>query len=144
MIYDKLENIKKYNLDLQFVLDTIHNKPFTKGKFDIAEPQYFGIGLEYQTQSAEKGLWEAHREYLDIHVILEGEEYIDISDISIMSPDTEYQHDYQLFKGEKEHTICLRKGYFLVLYPNEVHKTGIKIEESSSVKKLVFKLLIGE
>jgi len=143
MIFDKLENISKYNLNLEFVLQDLKTQDFAKGKFNICEPQFFGIGLEYTTQPANKALWEAHRKYLDIHVILEGEELIQIADIKSMDEDSAYEDDFQLFKGNPGQTIHMREGYFLVLFPNEVHKTSIQTTKISFVRKKVFKVLIN-
>src|SRR5215217_7405119 len=117
MILDKLENIGRYAFDLQFVLDDLQKRDFVKGKYDISEPQNFGIGLEYQTRNGDEALWEAHRKYLDIHVILDGEEMIQIADIRNMEEDSIYTHDFQLYKGQPEQTVCLKEGYFLLLFP---------------------------
>ena len=88
------------------------------------------------------GLWEAHRKYLDIHLVLEGEEILYINDINNMKSTKEYEDDYELFDGEKQQEIILRPGYFLALYPNEVHKTAIELSNPASLKKLVFKKLL--
>lgn len=143
MIYDKIENLGKYDAAFAFVSQHLVT-PFVKGKFDIADPEYFGIGLEYTTQESEKGLWEAHRAYLDIHCIIVGEEIVEINDITDMIADNDYQHDYQLFKGSFVQKLVLRPGYFLVLFPNEVHKTGNMVTGAVGVKKKVFKLKINE
>lgn len=144
MILDKLENIGKYNFDTQFVIDDLAKSFFDKGRFEIDGRNKFGLDLSYTTQVAEKALWEAHRLYLDIHVILEGEEYVDIADISLMKSSKDYEEDYELFTGQKEHSILLRKGYFLMLFPHEVHKTTIAVGDSVDVKKKVYKLLLNE
>jgi biofilm protein TabA len=140
MIYDKIENITRYPF-----LEEIKNfdlKNYQKGKIDINKEVFFGIGLEYDTKNEIECLWEAHQKYLDIHVILEGEEVINISETSTMKQTMEfdYENDYQLFEGTKQHHICLRKGEFLALYPNECHQTAVKLEEASFVKKIVFKI----
>lgn len=142
MIFDRLENINKYGIDLQFVLDDLKKDNYTKGKFDISDPNLFGIGLEYETKQSSEALWEAHRKYLDIHVILEGEEIINISDLSTMASTKEYEDDYELFEGYKQHSIYLKTGYFLLLFPHEVHQTSIKLNEALHVKKKVYKKLL--
>ncbi len=143
MIYDKIENLGKYDAAFAFVAQHLP-QPFVKGKFDISDPECFGIGLEYTTQESDKGLWEAHRVYLDIHCLIEGEEIVEINDITAMTADNDYQYDYQLFKGSFVQKLVLIPGYFLVLFPNEVHKTGNVISGPVDVKKKVFKLKIKE
>lgn len=142
MIFDKIENINKYGIDLQFVLNDLKKDNYTKGKFDINEPNLFGIGLEYETKESSEALWEAHRKYLDIHVLLEGEEIINISDIAIMNSTKEYEDDYELFEGTKQHSIHLKPGYFLLLFPHEVHQTSVKLNEIVQVKKNVYKKIM--
>ncbi|UCS93243.1 YhcH/YjgK/YiaL family protein [Echinicola marina] len=142
MIFDKTENLKNYGERFQFVLDDLHGGSFEKGKKDINEPDCFSIGLVYQTQNSDRALWESHRKYLDIHVILEGEELIHLADIASMVPTNEYQDDYQLFEGREQQTIRLSPGYFLILFPHEVHRTSIAVNNSLEVKKKVYKKLL--
>lgn len=143
MIYDKLENINKYGFNLSFVNNYIANKKFQKGKIEINDSDQFAIGLEYETKDSKLGLWEGHRKYVDIHVILEGEEIVEISDISKMKSTKTYEEDYELFEGKFEQKILLTPGYFLLLFPHEIHKTGgIVGNKSSRVLKNVFKNIL--
>lgn len=144
MILDKIENLQRYDQHLQFINETLQSKAYVKGKFDISEPLKFGIGIEYTTKESNDGLWEAHRKYLDIHVILEGVEVVEIADISNMTSTKDYEDDYELFSGKKDYSVTLIPGDFLVLFPNEVHKTGVKVNDATAVKKIVFKLLLDE
>lgn len=143
MIFDKIENLSRYKIDLSFIEKHLSNSEFIKGKFEIEATQKFGIGLAYSTKNANECLWEAHRKYLDIHVILEGTEIVQISDISKMKSTKEYEDDYELFDGDKEQEILLQPGTFLLLFPNEVHKTSIQVYDSCPVVKNVYKLLLN-
>lgn len=143
MIFDTLENINRYGIDLQFVADFLKKENFQAGKIEIDADDKFAIGLSYATSNGEKLLWEAHRKYLDIHCILEGEEKILINDIEEMTSTKDYEEDYELFEGAKSQEIYMKPGSFLILFPNEVHKTGMSSKETSQqVKKLVFKKLL--
>jgi len=149
MIFDKIENINRYSLPQykfkrlieffnQYNLDS-----FQKGKFKIDTDSLFGIGLQYATKSADECLWEAHRKYIDVHIILEGEELVFINDIANMTISTSYNEteDVELFEGYEKHQVVLKKGNFLILYPNEVHKTSMQlVGKSSYVTKNVYKL----
>ena len=140
MILDSIENIDRYkSLEL---LKKFKDSIYKKGKFFMDEEAIFGIGLEYDTKEPSEGLWEAHKKYLDVHLILEGEEKIHVSDFlnCKQTMDFDYENDYQLFEATMEQVVVLKKGSFLALYPNEVHKTGVKVTETVSVKKVVFKI----
>lgn len=143
MIFDKLSNLSRYPLLKK--LASFDMKNYKSGRFEIEGDEFFGIGLEYQTGPEEKGGWEAHRKYIDVHVILEGEEKIYVADISTCQVSKAYEADgdYELFEGKKEHVFTMKAQDVLVLYPNEVHHTSIQVkDESSSVKKIVFKILL--
>lgn len=143
MIFDKIENLVKYAFDLQFILEDLLKGNFESGRYNIEGDNKLGIDLAYKTIDGNKALWEAHRKYLDIHVIIEGEEIIQVADISTMVSSKAYKDDYELFEGKPQHTIHLKKGDFLILFPNEVHKTGLKVGGPISVKKKVYKLMVG-
>ncbi|MEN5194397.1 YhcH/YjgK/YiaL family protein [Sphingobacterium faecium] len=142
MIFDRIENIDQYGINLNFILDDLNQNLFNKGKFDIDGEKCFGIGLEYDTKISDDGLWEAHRKYLDIHVVLEGVERIEICDINKSDSVKEYEDDYELFKAVAQHSLVLSPGYFLILFPHEVHKTGVMVDTTTFVRKKVFKNLL--
>lgn len=143
MIYDRIENLNQYGIDLNFVLTDLQNNHFDKGIFEIVDEGCYGICLEYETKLSVNGLWEAHRKYLDIHVVLEGKELVEISDINSSISIKEYEDDYELFESKAKHEILLEPGYFLILFPHEVHKTGILVESVELIKKKVFKRLLS-
>lgn len=142
MIFDKIENINRYGLDFCKYLSNENIKSFKKGRFDIDGEFLFGIGIEYDTSDNNQGVWEAHRKYLDIHIVIEGVEKIDICDINNSKSVKEYEDDYELFNAEPQNSINLFPGYFLILYPNEVHRTGRISNEVSNIRKHVFKKLL--
>lgn len=143
MIFDKIENLRSYCSDWELINKSLNEK-FELGRHDVFQSKHFVIGLEYKTQEEEKCMWEAHRRYLDLHIVLEGEEQIRVSDISNMIPANEYVDDYQLFEGRPDQTILLRNGFFLILYPHEVHKTSVQVNSSCFVRKKVYKYFLNE
>lgn len=144
MILDKIENLHRYQFPKSFCDAISHSRHFQKGRFEINYPNSFGIYLEYETQNAENALWEAHRKYIDIHLILEGEEIVSVADICRAKSTKPYEDDYELFTAEAEQRVILKKGDFLILFPNEVHRTTEKITTSVNVKKYVFKFPVNE
>lgn len=149
MIYDSLERF--LNLEYkkeEFKVITNFLKSFSpagreNGRFEIPGSEIFGIFLKYDTKPSEEALWEAHRTYIDVQYIYEGEEFIEIADIDAMvfSHGYDSEGDYELFVGKLQHKIKLKKGDVIVLFPNEVHKPAVQVnEKSNEIMKLVFKI----
>ena len=53
-------------------------------------------------------------------------------------------NDFVIFEGEELFRILLRTGDILVLYPEDVHMPGLKIEKSNFNKKAVFKVELSK
>ena len=82
---------------------------------------------------------------LDVHVMLRGEEQIDVNFIGNMHLE-EYvkKDDFLPMEGEKNGSVVLRPGDFLVCYPNDGHRTGVAAEKPVLLKKAIFKVRIGQ
>ena len=50
--------------------------------------------------------------------------------------------DFLPLEGEKNGHVILEKGDFLICYPNDAHRTAVKIEDSQKIKKAIFKIII--
>jgi YhcH/YjgK/YiaL family protein len=70
--------------------------------------------LEYETKDAQYSLWERHKKYLDLHLILDGEEVVHITDTTKMKEAKAYDQegDYMLWDGEKQQETLLEKETF--------------------------------
>src|SRR5690606_17197425 len=99
MIFDKIENISRYSFSETFVREVLTKSEFVKGKFLLEQEGCFGLGLEYYTQDEQNALWEAHRRYLDIHIILQGEEMVSIANITNAVSTKSYEDDYELYNA---------------------------------------------
>lgn len=94
----------------------------------------------YDTVPFEETFFEAHRRYLDIHVLIKGEERVDIANPENL---TEYEHsgDFYAYRGDAEQTVLLRPGNFLVVFPGDAHRVKIQTTAPCAVEKVVFKIL---
>lgn len=144
MIKDQISNITRYKISKDF------DKLITWVKAGMDQkhvPETIkAIHLEYETKQFDLSKFENHQKYIDLHYILEGEEYIGIQENDKLKSVTEYMEndDYQLFEGEVEQELFLRKGNFIVLFTNEAHVTGGVVKQPQRVKKIVFKIPIAE
>lgn len=111
------------------------------GRYDIDGDEIYVAISEYQTVSSEEKAWEAHKKYIDLQVVIEGEELIEVSPLSEMDCG-EYvsQNDFLPCDGKAKEKVLLRKGVGLLLFPEDGHKPGVSYKEVKHVKKAVFKI----
>ena len=90
MIFGNIQNLKEYFFLEDGVLECFNYmkghalNEYKKGVYEIDGKRLFVNIVEYETVEAEKRFWEAHRNYLDIHLMLEGTEQIDMNFIHNM------------------------------------------------------------
>jgi len=132
---------------IQAALDYIENLNVNEmelGKY-IINDDFFIMIQEYESHEDHEMRYEAHKKYVDIQYIVEGEEKIYIAPINTLEIEEEYseERDVMFFKDQDEVCIAvLRAGGYVVLYPRDGHKPGIKVTDSKKVKKVVGKVRI--
>jgi YhcH/YjgK/YiaL family protein len=149
MILDKLENAELYfgiNNRIDKALHYIQNTDFTEletGRHDIEGDTLYANVFEYETKSATDSLLEAHRKYIDLQFVIEGEEQVGFATLKGQDIVKAYNEldDYLLIE-EKYVRITLKKGLFAIFFPDDLHKPSLKIEKTSKVKKVVVKIKI--
>lgn len=114
------------------------------GKYVIDEQFYYTV-QEYQTKSVEQCKLESHRKYVDIQLVVEGEEAIDIADVSSLQLSESYsdEEDIMFWKPDQNlMRVALYHKSYVVLYPRNAHRGGISLDQSCRVKKIVGKIKI--
>lgn len=92
-----------------------------------------------QLVRAEDQPLEAHRDYLDIHIVLEGEERIGwkcIDDCGAPSKPYDKEGDYMLFDQPATSYVDLKPGQFAIVWPEDAHAPLIG---AGKVRKLIVK-----
>ena len=116
---------------------------FSDGRYAIDGE---GIFVNIQTYETKKdALFETHRKYIDIQYMIDGEEKVGVVDYSECKNEIPYDSskDIEFLNCNKEDNYqLLKKGEFLILYPNDAHKPSIAINNPNRVKKAVVKVLI--
>lgn len=95
----------------------------------------------YETVAPEESFFEAHRRYLDIHVMLAGEERVDLNhpeELELFR--AEEDGDFYAYRGVARHSIILRPGTFLVVFPGDAHRIKVRVNGPETVSKAVFKI----
>ena len=142
MIYDEIKNIDLYNLNKDAV-DFIKNltTDIECKKYILNDNVYANIE-EYQTK--ESGFFEAHKKYIDIQLLLKGEEIIEYTPLENLKIKENYDSlkDIAFYYDGTLPVIKLKMqpNFFTVLYPTDAHKPQLKISDAQKVKKVVVKI----
>lgn len=149
MIFGNIQNMREYSfLDTGllecFAYARTHNlAELEPGSYEIDGKRLFVNIVEYTTTTPENRIWEAHRKYLDLHLMLNGTEQIDLNFISNMEQkDYVANDDFLPLEGEKNSSVILKSGDFLICYPNDGHRTAVAVGTPEKVKKAIFKLWV--
>ncbi len=142
-----LKNLKGKNTLIDQAIKFIESTDLDKlkeGKHEINN-QVFAIKSSYKTKLEKDALCEAHKKYIDLQIILEGEEVIfggDIDDYNETIPYDE-QKDAAFYKGIASWKIICKKDTFAIFYPYDVHQPGVVLENSQKITKVVFKIHVN-
>lgn len=153
MIYDKIENFSKYcNIDSKFVtadflVKEIVNEKFIVGRKNSDNEKVYANRFILNTKPVEECVAEVHKRYIDIHIDVSGEEDVLIQQVNDESSKSGYNanEDYQLYNvSERAQKIKMGKGYFLLLFPGEVHTVGVSSDKThQTLEKSVVKIEIN-
>lgn len=145
MIVDRIEFASEYSDRLPHLADAIayiseHPAP-GEGK------HYFPGGyLMYQTgmtRALSDGVYEAHRKYIDVQMLIEGDEFYLWNRLEKMQETAAYdpEKDKHAIDGEGS-LLELKAGMFAVFFPNDAHKACRHLDgqEPSAYTKYVVKL----
>ena len=112
-------------------------KTFAPGVYEI-NPDIAMNVLEYVTQEEAKRGWEAHYANLDYHVLLQGEERLDIGNTSQMHAGRYVaKDDYLPLEGEAKISIHMKPQDDVLLFCEDAHRTGVKEANPCKVKKAI-------
>lgn len=116
---------------------------YAPGRYEIDDDALYVNISCVQTASPETKMWEAHRAYLDLHLVLSGQERIDLNFIDNMECKPYVaQDDFLPVAGNRKASVVLDAGDFLVCYPEDAHMPGLHETVPGELKKAVFKIKI--
>lgn len=115
-------------------------KSIACGRYDISEGLFVNI-FESQTKE-DDGVFEEHREYVDIHYLIDGVENIKYKTCEKCKELSDYDKngDYQLFEVDTNESVSLEEGDMAIFFTREKHKPCLTCKNSCTIKKAVFKL----
>ena len=114
-----------------------------KGRNEIAGDALYVNIAHYTTGERSGKIWEAHRAYIDIHVLVAGTERIDVSPMERMEMGAyEDERDFISAEGDVSASVILRPGDFLICFPVDVHRSGVRVDAPAPLKKGIFKIRV--
>lgn len=155
-VYGKLEDIIKEDIlgkriknGLKYLFNL--DKDLLSGKSDGFNEKVFLQGSDmyvihqvYKTKPLKAARFEAHREYIDLQYVWEGEEQIPISSLDGLAAQIGYdkQKDIQFFDYISASTLVMKPGFVVVIYPADAHAPGLTYKKQQLVRKSVVKVRI--
>lgn len=107
----------------------------------------FALEQAYVTKERADGFFESHRKYIDLQVIVAGEERMEVADRARCTERQAYQPERDLIIYEDvpaASVLTLRAGDVAVFYPDDVHMPSLRGSgERMLVRKTVVKVPVG-
>lgn len=104
----------------------------------------FALEQAYLPKPRATGRWEAHRAYIDVQVVVIGDELMEVTDVSRLrvAEDHTPGKDILFFEGYAEGSVLrVRAGEVAVFYPVDAHKPSLAVGEAAVVvRKTVVKV----
>ncbi|WP_299578726.1 YhcH/YjgK/YiaL family protein [uncultured Sunxiuqinia sp.] len=117
-----------------------------EGKYPVMGDDVFAMVSNYSTKNPKDAKWEAHRKYIDLQYVIDGEETMGLLDLSrAVSPEKYDEANDLIFFGQQEgeyfraNPMC-----YFVFFPSDVHRPCMMMDHEGAkpVKKLVFKIAV--
>ena len=149
MIVDKIENAELYystgpriRKALEF-LAKFDMAQLENGKVEIDVEDVYAFSVEYTSKPQSESVWEAHKNYIDVQYIVEGNECIGYEYIENLKVTQEYdsETDSMLLEGEGTMVKC-GAGTFMILYPHDAHMPGAQDSGPCEMKKVIVKVRV--
>lgn len=153
MICENLKNTKDYSsINKNFVkaFEFLKNndlKALELGKYPIDGEKVFANVQEYTTKHEEEKNWESHEKYIDIQLIVGGQEqmgYAKVEDLEVREdfrPEKDLIFYHPTLKGTN---VKFYAGDYAIFFPEDGHRPGCALGECSKVKKVVVKVAVEE
>jgi YhcH/YjgK/YiaL family protein len=153
VVIDKLENAYLYaglSAKIEKGLEILKDKKLSTkkdGRYDINGDNLYYIIQRYTTKPIKEGRLEAHKKYIDIQFVANGEEMIGhslLGQLNIEKPYDEAKDVVFYEVPDKINTIKLSEGMFCILFPQDGHTPGCQVASPRKVIKIVVKVKMDD
>ena len=107
----------------------------------------FAIEQVYETKPRPEGFFESHQKYIDLQVVITGEELIEVIDLARIAVREAYNPDRDLVlfgdTADASH-LRLTAGLAAIFFPVDVHMPTLRLRSSATlVRKTVVKIPVA-
>ncbi|WP_438479652.1 YhcH/YjgK/YiaL family protein [Oleiharenicola lentus] len=114
-------------------------------KIDLAGGA-FAIEQVYNTKQRPDGFFESHRNYIDVQVIVEGEELMEVEDIARLTVTQPFIEDRDFIKyahTDLASVLKVRAGDATIFFPEDGHMPSLQWKGPGVVRKTVVKVPVA-
>lgn len=152
MIVASLSDVSRYrgiskNLDIAF--DWLAEEAWRQlpaGKYQVQGDEVFALVQEYVTKEHTACRFEAHRKYIDIQMLISGEETIEVVPVDSLNVIEPYKPDIEFFAcpaAGRAHALAMTAGQCAIFFPEDAHRPCMNVGGvAAPVKKLVVKVAL--
>jgi YhcH/YjgK/YiaL family protein len=116
------------------------------GRTDVDGADVFVLLSEAETRPPEQVKFEAHRRYIDIQLVVRGQEAIGVAPVAALTTSEPYDatKDIEFFGVPQESaTLALRAGDFAVFAPGDGHRPSLHLDGPHVSRKAVVKVSVA-
>ena len=115
------------------------------GTTELDGKQVFAMVQHYDTKPRSKGFWEAHRKYIDVQYVAQGQELMGYVNLGhVQAGEYDASKDFLPAEGEGNF-LLMPAGTFIILTPQDVHMPQVAVnDQPSPVKKVVVKVAVAD
>jgi YhcH/YjgK/YiaL family protein len=116
------------------------------GRTDIKGDDVYVMISEGETRAPEQVRFEAHRRYIDIQLVVRGQEAIGVAPVAALTTVEPYDaaKDIEFFAVPQESaTLALRAGDFAVFAPGDAHRPSLHLDGPHVSRKAVVKVSVA-
>ncbi|EGJ71036.1 Conserved hypothetical protein CHP00022 [Bacteroides coprosuis DSM 18011] len=110
------------------------------GRIELDGDNLFINNSEVDGLRKEDQILEVHQKYIDIHVLLSGEEtvgWLPTSELQTLKTSYQDDKDYAFYSDKPATYVTMRPGDFLIVYPEDAHAPIIS---SGKIRKAIVKV----
>jgi YhcH/YjgK/YiaL family protein len=136
----------KYPVAIQKAIQYLRDNDFNKmepGVYEIDGKRMYAQVFDAIPKPAEELRPEVHEKYIDVQYIASGKEGIGfcVDEGNFEVDERIEERDLIFYKGvQNESFITAIGGCYSIFFPNDVHRPSIRIDDFTSVRKVVVKV----